>query len=524
MRIFRLIISKLINNKNKFFLVFLFLFSIGINQYYANRGVFPLDSFHFFDSGFRILNGEIPFSDYWLVKGPFLDYSTALFFLLFGVSWQSYVLQASLLNSIITISTFFVFKGFNLKISYCFLYALLLSILAYPSSGTPFIDHHSAFFSLLGIYSLIYAMKDNKKFYWLLAPILFGISFLSKQVPGAYIILLSIFVLLIYSSINKKFYFIKYCFIRSSIFFIFFISLGFQQQISFISFIDQYILYPQTIGRGRIEGLNLSFNSIVSNYKFIYLVFIPMFYINCEKIIFDRKYFKNIDFYVFLLLIFFTISLIFHQLLTKNQIFIFFLIPLLAGFSHISLNNSELKYKKIISSFLIIICLLTTFKYHLRFNVERKFHELRNANFQMSEDAKKIHKKFFGLKWITPEYLKNPKEEIDLINRAKKIMKSDKRSKMVITNYHFFSFLLNEKLSAPSRVYTFDGTTHPLKDSKYSTHYQNLIDTLIIKNNVEVIYFVNVGGDFHYIDSYKHCFQKNLLHEKLISYDLKKCL
>ena len=54
MRIFRLIISKLINNKNKFFLAFLFLFSIGINQYYANRGVFPLDSFHFFDSGFRI--------------------------------------------------------------------------------------------------------------------------------------------------------------------------------------------------------------------------------------------------------------------------------------------------------------------------------------------------------------------------------------------------------------------------------------------------------------------------------------
>ena len=32
-------------NKENLFIVFLFLFSLLINQYYGNRGVFPLDSF-----------------------------------------------------------------------------------------------------------------------------------------------------------------------------------------------------------------------------------------------------------------------------------------------------------------------------------------------------------------------------------------------------------------------------------------------------------------------------------------------
>ena len=52
--------------------------------------------------------------------------------------------------------------------SISFSYSLLLAILAYPSSGTPFVDHHSAFFSLLGIYTLIAAIKTEKGFFWIL--------------------------------------------------------------------------------------------------------------------------------------------------------------------------------------------------------------------------------------------------------------------------------------------------------------------------------------------------------------------
>ena len=92
--------------KNKVYILFLFLFSIIVNQYYGNIGLFPMDSAHFFDSGYRVLNGDTPFQDYWLVKGPILDYIQAIFFYIFGVNWQAYVFHASVINALITLSTF----------------------------------------------------------------------------------------------------------------------------------------------------------------------------------------------------------------------------------------------------------------------------------------------------------------------------------------------------------------------------------------------------------------------------------
>ena len=234
--------------KNKIYILFLFLFSIIINQYYGNRGIFPMDSFHFFDSGYRVLSGEVPFTDYWLVKGPLLDYIQAIFFYLFGVNWQAYVLHASVFNAIITISTFFILKNFKLKTEYCFLYSLLLSILAYPSSGTPFIDHHSSFFSLLAIYSLLFAINNKRSYNWVLTPILFGLAFLSKQVPAAYIILTIGFVLLLYFFTSKKIKNIQYFLIGVFLFIISILIFGNLQNITLSSFLDQFIFYPQTIG------------------------------------------------------------------------------------------------------------------------------------------------------------------------------------------------------------------------------------------------------------------------------------
>ena len=64
--------------------------------------------------------------------------------------------------------------------------------------------------------------------------------------------------------------------------------------------------------------------------------------------------------------------LIFHQVLTRNQTFIFFLIPLITAFSHIYIG----KIKNSFNYLIIIFCLFATLKYHLRFNEGRKFHEL----------------------------------------------------------------------------------------------------------------------------------------------------
>jgi len=519
-------ISKFSSHKNKIFILILFLFSITVNQHYGNQGVFPKDSFHYFDSGYRVLNGDLPFIDYWSVRGPLLDYMQAVFFYIFGVNWQSYVLHASSINVLITISTFFVLKNFKLKTIYCFFYSLLFAILAYPSSGTPFADQHSAFFSLLGIYSLLLAINNQRKLYWALIPVFLGFAFLSKQVPASYVILSISFIIILYSFINNKFDCIKYPLISSVFFVLFVLIFGKFQGITFSSFLDQYIFYPQTVGAERIKNFNFTFSGVIGHFKFIYFAIIPLLYENLKKIFSNKNYIKHNNFYIFLILLSLTFSLILHQLLTKNQTFIFFLIPILTAFSQISLIDSKLKFKKPICLIIILICLLVTFKYHLRYNENRKFHELNNVNFELAVDAKKIHKKLSGLNWITPQFKKNPIEEIDIINQIESLLRTDSRNKMLITNYPFFSIILDQKLYSPSSMYADDGSIYPLKSSEYAARFKELMDNIILKNNISVIYVINTKNEninFHYVDLYQHCFKEIFLLNQLKSYELKNC-
>ena len=516
--------NNILFNKKIFFVVFLFLFSLLINQYYGNKGIFPVDSFAHFDTGFRILLGEYPFKDYWVVSGPLIDYLQSIFFYFFGVNWQSYVLHASLMNAVLTLATFFVLRNFNLNIYYSFVYSIFFSILAYPTSGTPFVDHHSAFFSLLGIYSLILGIKTEKKIFWILLPVLFVFGFLSKQVPSSYIILSATLVLIFFSLVNKKYYWIKYSLLSFILIILILLIFGKVQGISLSSFLNQYFFYPQSIGTKRIDNLVFTFGGIVDHFKFIYIALIPLFFINLKKVFFETKYLKHKDFYYFLTLILFTFALILHQILTRNQTFIFFLIPILFAFSHIYLNLSKSNLNKILPVILILICLFAALKYHIRFNENRKFHELNYVNFELHANGKEIDKKFTGLKWITPEYKNRSNEEIDLINKVKFHLLNDTRTKMVITNYSFFSSVLNEKLYSPSRWYILDGTDYPMKNNKYFIDYKNLLINIIKKNNILVIYMVHPQPSsilYQYID--RSCFTEIKISNVLNSYELKNC-
>ena len=198
------------------------------------------------------------------------------------------------------------------------------------------------------------------------------------------------------------------------------------------------------------------------------------------------------------------------------------------------MNENTLKFKQPIRWIIILICLFATFKYHLRYNENRKFHELKNVNFELVVDAKKIHKKLSGLNWITPQFKKNPIEEINVINQIQSLLRRDSRNKMVITNYPFFSVILDQKLYSPSRVYTSDGTTHPLKGSEYVANYKTLMDNIILRNNISVIYVINETNkntnfhyadlsNFHYVDLYRNCFEEVSLLDQLKSYELKNC-
>ena len=511
-------------SNDKFLSIFLFIVALLINQHYASRGIFPIDGFVHFDPAYRILSGEYPIKDYWVVHGIVVDYIQAAFFFLFGVSWKSYVLHASLFNGLLTVATYFLFRNFKLDKSYSFLYSFFFSVLAYTSSGTPFLDHHSAFFSLLGIYCLIMAIDKEKNIYWILLPIFFGLAFLSKQVPSSYVFLSALFVLLIYIIFKRKFYFLKYIFISSLIFIIIILAFGNIQGISLNSFLVQYIYFPPSIGLDRFADYKLTFNGIVGHYKFIYLAILPMFYINIKKIINNSNYIFQKDFYLFLTLSMLTFSLIFHQFFTKNQIFIFFLIPIMAGFSQIFLKDINLKHKTKIYIAIVLICFFSTTKYHFRFNENRKFHELNNVDFNSSIDAKVIDIKLSGLNWISP-FNENPNVEINLAKNAKKILKSDKRNKMLITDFQFFSAILDEKLNSPSRTY--DTISYPGKKNKYFEEYKTFLLKQIKKKNIQVIYMINFDNAdenlilYDFID--KNCLEREIISQQLKKFKLKKC-
>ena len=102
----------------------IFLFGVIICHYTGSRGVFPIDSFSHYDSGYRILNGEHPFRDYWIVSGFFIDYVQSIIFYLLGTNWQVYLLNASILNGLTALLVYKLFNKLRLDFKLSFFYAI----------------------------------------------------------------------------------------------------------------------------------------------------------------------------------------------------------------------------------------------------------------------------------------------------------------------------------------------------------------------------------------------------------------
>tara|TARA_Y100000590_G_scaffold293875_1_gene331006 strand:+ start:5871 stop:7442 length:1572 start_codon:yes stop_codon:yes gene_type:complete len=511
---------------NKFFIfVLLFLFSFLINQYYGNRGIFPIDSFLIFDSAHNILSGNHPFKDYWLITGPFLDYMQALFFLIFKVNWFSYVFHASLLNALLTLYSFYFFTKIGLKNLYAFIYSIGVAILAYPPAGTPFIDTHAIIFSVFSLYSFSLAVLLKKNLFWFLTPVFLIFSFFSKQIPSPYLtlvfIVITIFSFFFTNNINKKnliYLFLGIIFTSLLIFSIFLIN-----QIPIQNFLIQYIYYPFSLGSERISELNLDFNNLVSQFKFIYFALIPLIIATFFLFKNDKNLKENKQFIISLIFLISVLIFIYFQLLTKNQIFIFFLIPISAAYSHAYI----IKYfnKKYLIYFILLIFIFSTTKYHVRFNHHKKFMELANVDFNLAENASKIDMKLRGLKWITPYYPEKPLYEINLLIDTKKFLSKINKEKIIITDYQFFSSLLDNKLASPNKWY--DNLSIPKKESKYYKIHKDFFLKKIKINKIKYMYFI--GAEKHTMNffdelSFKNkCIISKNINELLIEFNLNEC-
>lgn len=509
--------------KEIFLFTILVFFSFFINQHYGYKGILPIDSFLIFNSGYDFLNGHYPFKDYWTIKEPFIDFLQASFFKLFGVSWFSYVLHASFFNFLITASTYLTLRFFKLDIELSFFYSLCVAILTYPTAGTPFSDHHTLILCMLSIYLFLIALKINNNFIWLFIPFLLGLSFLSKQAPTAYIILMISALSLIYFFLKKKIKYFIYSSVGVLLFLSCFASFLFFADIEFEDFFNQYILFPKSLGGTRLDWVfPLEFQRIVLRFKIHYISISLLFFILIKISFLKEKKIKIEDTLILISLIFSCIIFIFHQLMTINAIFIYCLIPIFSAFSQV---YSNMFYKKkYINIFLILLTFFSTCYYFLNYVNNRTFMDLNNVDLSKAVDGSEIDDKLKGVKWITMFYPNNPMEEIKNIKLAVKILKSDTNKKMLITDYQFISVFLDEYDYSITRFwYDFHG--YPSKENKYFGYWKDFVTKKISENNIKNVYVLKpLHGEEKPLENiFEDCLSKETFSEVFYKIDLKNC-
>ena len=515
-----------IKNKNLLsisLIIFLIIFSITFNQYYGYIGILPIDSFLVFNSGYDVLNGYYPFKDYWTIKEPFIDLIQAIFFKIFGVSWFSYVFHASIFNCIITVFTFFLLKTLSLSNGLSFFYSICVAILTYPTAGTPFSDHHTLILCLLALYSFILAIYKKNNYFWFLIPILLGFSFLSKQAPTVYVIFLITILSIIFFLKSKNFSNFICAFagvITTLILFFVFLFLG---GIKFNDFLIQYFSYPMSLGGSRFEWLfPFDFKRIIWRYKLQYLSILILIYLFI-KFSFKKKSEKFSDYLIILSVIIFCLLTIMHQLMTINAIFIYCLIPIFCGLSHIY-SDKYLKKNQTIANLLIAFTLCSTLYYYSQYIQNRTFMDLRDVNFENSIDGKEIHPGLSKIKWITMFYPTNPAKEASNIKLVLKTLEEDKSKKIIITDYQFISVFLKQYDFSPTRFwYDFHG--YPTEKNKYFDYWKEFVLKQIRKNNIKNIYVLKpLHGETKPLENIlKNCYQKQIFSDTFYKLVLNNC-
>ena len=506
------------------------IYACYINWISGSMGFIPIDSFGWLDTGFSILKDKLPLRDYWIFTGLLLDYMEAFFILIFGNNWTSHLMHASFMNALISIVFYFFLKKIGFDQKFSIFYTISLATLCYPVSGTPFAYLHSYIFSLIAIFILLFASKSCKNITWFILPLICFFAFLSMQTPSSYLILIIILFSLIYFIKTKNFENLKYFFIGGiTSILILFIYLKISST-PLENFIYQYILFPLTIGEERILSSSVAYVSlsdqlnikrIFGDFKFIHFFLIPLLLLS---IINFKKNKFEINFLNFLI-IFTALILIFNQLITANQIFIFSLIPVIAAILHKNILNYNSSQN--ITWIIIFLVVFATIKFHIRYNIDRKFHELEHVDKSKAIDGFNIHENLKGLKWIN-KFDQDPKEEVRTIKNAIEVIKNDKRNKILITHYQFFSTILDEDLNILNRWYLWDNNTHPTENHKYFEFYKKMVNKNVKKNNIQVLYLLGQNNDFllKNVSNYftDVCFKSKILEKKRFSmHELINC-
>jgi hypothetical protein len=151
----------------------------------------PLDASQIYNGAWRVLNGQVPYRDFWLPYATVPIIAQAVMFWALGMSWMSYVLQASLLNGLYAASLTWAGVRFGLALPIAGVCGLVAGLIAYPPMGAPHIDNHATIFcsSLMLLVLLGILSPTRRGVWWLFAPPLAILAFFSKQSPTVFVVL-----------------------------------------------------------------------------------------------------------------------------------------------------------------------------------------------------------------------------------------------------------------------------------------------------------------------------------------------
>ena len=225
---------------------------------------------------------------------------------------------------------------------------------------------------------------------------------------------------------------------------------------------------------------------------------------------------------IFLLLIGTLIIFISHQLMTINGLYIFFLIPVFSGFSHIYSKNLKKAY---LINFFLILSLISTIYYHQKYISKRDTLLLRKLDLNLSVDAGILSTKLKNLKWLTHHYPQNPEKEIKNLLDAMNIIQKDKLKKMIVTDYQFISVELSIKDNSAARIW-WRHHIYPVPGYEYYNDWKNFLLTKIKRDKIDVIYTVHpLEGENDIFEGMisKECYSTKRLNEILTVQKLTNC-
>jgi len=181
--------------------VAILIFAFALTWYSGHRGLFLLDHSAVFDGAWRILQGQVPYRDFYMAFPPIMFWIQAAFFKFVGLNFSSMVLSAAVVNVLATASIMRIVHCLAIGSSLPTLIAgIVTAIWFQPPFGTLWMEQVAFLFACGALLCTLEAGRLTHRLsilFWLLAGCCMTFSFLSKQNAGAFFAPVCIGVILI---------------------------------------------------------------------------------------------------------------------------------------------------------------------------------------------------------------------------------------------------------------------------------------------------------------------------------------